>query len=55
MDLPNAAPTKPKVTPQVTSMIGTFQVQSATLDQPCDLEVHTRVDEMVEIPVGVFE
>jgi len=30
-------------------------MQLAALDQPVDLELHTRVDEVVEVSAGVFE
>ena len=30
-------------------------MQLAALDEPVDLELHARVDEVVEVPAGVFE
>jgi hypothetical protein len=50
------APTETQVTAQIAApVVGTLEVQAATLDEPLDLEADASVDEVVKVAVGVFE
>lgn len=56
---PHTPPTKPNITPQITTPPGirrrTLEVQPPAVDEPRDLEAHARVDEAREVAVGVLE
>lgn len=53
---PHATATELEVASQVAALVvGALEVEKAALDQPVDLEPDPRVDETVEVTVGVFE
>jgi hypothetical protein len=55
-NLPNASSTESHIAPELTSLVmWTIQMQSPPLYQPFDLEIHTCVDEAIEMPICMFE
>lgn len=54
-DAPDAPVAERLVRAEGALFHGTLQLALEALDQPVDLEVHTCVDEAVEMPAGVLE
>lgn len=56
VNAPHAPSAEPEVAAEVAPpVVGTLEVQPATLNEPVDLELDTRVDEVEEVAACVFE